>query len=85
MHPIFTRMTSPAIEQESFSRLGSSSDEDDDADLVFDKVTSRRPPPKKQKREQPVPFEALQQAGWVSPAAVQPFCLSPLLYAFMLF
>ena len=59
-------MTSPVIEQELFSRSGSSSDEDDQADLALHRVTSRRPPPKKQKREQPVPFEALQQAGCVT-------------------
>ena len=59
-------MTSPVIEQEPLSRSGSSSDEDDQADFAFDTVTSRRPPPKKQKREQPVPFEALQQAGCVT-------------------
>ena len=58
-------MTSPVIEQEPSSRSGSSSNEDDQAELAFDSVTSRRPPPKKQKREQPVPFEALQQAGCV--------------------
>ncbi|CAK0783923.1 hypothetical protein CVIRNUC_007124 [Coccomyxa viridis] len=57
-------MTSPVIEQEPSSRSGSSSNEDDQAELAFDSVTSRRPPPKKQKREQPVPFEALQQAGF---------------------
>ena len=93
MRPIATQMTSPAIEQEPSSRSGSSSNEDDEADLVFDTVTSRRPLPKKQKREQPVPFEALQQAGWghqrlfnppVPAQCYMPSCLSPALRSALL-
>ena len=61
-----TSRLSPAIEQEPFYSSGSSlSIEGGEVDLTFDDVISRRPMPKKQRREQPVPFEALQQAGWV--------------------
>ena len=86
-------MTSPVIEQEPLSHSGSSSNEDDQAELAFDTVTSRRPPPKKQMREQPVPFEALQQAGCVTsdcsillypPKCYMHSCLSPALHPALL-